>query len=68
MNGYLILYIPDSPNLRKNREMAHKYICDDRRVMETGDVLEAIEEHAACPGARTDLRPGLEGSGTRFRR
>ena len=32
------------------REMAHKYIRDDRRVMETGDVLEAIEEHAA-PGA-----------------
>ena len=26
-------------------ELAQKYIYDDRRVLETGEILEAIEEH-----------------------
>src|SRR5262249_19051931 len=34
-------------------ELAEKYIYDDRRVMETGEILEAIEEHQDPDGERT---------------
>ena len=38
------------------RELAHKYICDDRHVMETGDVLEVIEEHRCRARGRPTSR------------
>jgi sigma-B regulation protein RsbU (phosphoserine phosphatase) len=34
-------------------ELAQKYILDDRRVVETGEVLEAIEEHQDPDGERS---------------
>jgi PAS domain S-box-containing protein len=37
-------------------ELAHKYIYDDRRVMEMREVLEAIEEHQKPEGERTYVR------------
>jgi two-component system sensor histidine kinase/response regulator len=33
--------------------MAEKYICDDRRVIESGEVFEAIEEHIGQDGETT---------------
>jgi sigma-B regulation protein RsbU (phosphoserine phosphatase) len=35
------------------QELAEKYIYDDRRVMETGEILEAIEEHHDPHGERS---------------
>jgi sigma-B regulation protein RsbU (phosphoserine phosphatase) len=35
------------------QELAQKYVYDDRRVLETGEVLEAIEEHQDPEGERT---------------
>ncbi len=37
-------------------ELAQKYIYDDRRVMETREVLEAIEEHQKPEGERSYVR------------
>jgi sigma-B regulation protein RsbU (phosphoserine phosphatase) len=37
-------------------ELAQKYIYDDRQVMETREVLEAIEEHQRPEGERTYVR------------
>jgi sigma-B regulation protein RsbU (phosphoserine phosphatase) len=37
-------------------ELAYKYLYDDRRVMETREIFEAIEEHQKPEGERTYVR------------